>query len=65
MNVIAINEYENDWPVAVVKVPEGTTGEEIFLKWLKSKGSWAGMSDQKILEEALFAFSELKVIEIG
>lgn len=63
MHVIAINEYENDWPVAVVQIPENMTGDETFVAWVRKKNPkhWDGKLDEDVLNEAMYVFSELTV----
>lgn len=69
MRVIAINAHDNEWPVAVVKIPDGWKSDEAFVKWFKQnscqkeyakKNNW---TDQQILEEALYAWEEFVVLE--
>ncbi len=68
MKTIAINEYKNDWPVAVVKIPDGKTAGQTFISWFKlfsNQSDYAkkhGWSDQKILQEALYVYSDLTVL---
>lgn len=67
MKCIAINEYKNDWPVAVVKIPDGKTADQTFVAWFKlhsNQASYAeehNWSDEQIMQEALYVFSELTV----
>jgi hypothetical protein len=67
MKVIAINEHGNDWPIAVVKIPDGKTADDAFVAWFKlhsNQASYAeenNWSDEQILTEALNVWEELVV----
>jgi len=65
MPCIAINEYDNDWPIAVVQIPEGKTADETFVMWYRQyRGSQKNLSDQQILELP-FAWEELEVLQVS
>lgn len=72
MKVIAITERGEDFAIAVVKVPEGKTGDEVFLAWMKAgcEGGHSGYdtddkSDDEILDNNTeYAFAELTIQEV-
>lgn len=63
MQVIAINEYGNDWPVAVVAIPEGKTADQTMAEWVRRRNPsrYKDWADDKVLEDCLYVHSELPV----
>lgn len=47
--VIAIVIYGNDWPMAIVKIPEGKTADETFILWHRSVYN-TDLTDRDILD---------------
>jgi len=67
MRVIAINEYRNDEPIAVVEIPDGLTAMQTFCEWARQATftKWTQYStDEKIMEESMFCWSELEVVTL-
>jgi hypothetical protein len=71
MKVIAICEYDNDYPIAVVQIPEGLTADQTFIKWIRgqrfgrmSRKNGSNISDQEILELP-FLWQELEVKQVS
>ena len=49
MNVIAIMDYDSQFPDAVVVIEDGENDETTFVKWYRSIRDYAG-TDQDILD---------------
>lgn len=64
MKVIAICEYDNEYPIAVVQIPEGSTDDETFVKWYRLDHMNSKLSDQDILEQP-FLWQELEVEQVS
>ena len=62
MKVIVICEHGNDWPIAAIEIPEGSSEDETFAKWYRAKHE-ENITDEA-LHEVAFLYQELTVQKI-
>ena len=65
MNVIAINEYDNDFCVAVVEISEGKTADETFCEWYRQNDNEKSLAtNEELLDDDWYIFEELEIIKL-